>query len=111
MYTYIHTHTHTHTHAHTHTHTHTLEKIEEQWAQDHPQGSPQEKEAYLKWRRQSFIELQSIKNAIQWTASVLAGYTVAYPKSNAARMVTPFFIYLLYSFFSFFFLFCYSGDN
>merc|ERR1719506_1825753 len=45
----------------------------------------QEKEVFMSEGRQSFIEFQSLLNAFKWTAYIISGATVAYPKSSAAR--------------------------
>ena len=62
-------------------------RLEEQW-EDQTGDTPAtlaEKQNFLRNGRTAFIETQSLMNAIQWTAYVLAGGTVAYPKSAVAR--------------------------
>ena len=62
-------------------------RLEEQW-EDQTGDTPAtlaEKQNFLRNGRTAFIETQSLMNAIQWTAYVLAGGTVAYPKSSVAR--------------------------
>ena len=62
------------------------QRLEDEWLRI-ARPSNLDKDLWMSRKRAKYIEVQSLKNAFLWTLFILAGSTVAYPKSIWARGV------------------------